>query len=308
MKFSIIIPTYNYGKYLPRAIDSVLTQGHRDYEIIIVDDGSTDDTAEIARTYQDKSTRNIDYVFQDNQGLSSARNHGVRRSSGEYLLFLDADDELLPDALSLFVIALQQTANIDFVVGGRQWIGTDGKVRHRPAKRLSSSRMENFRRLVRGRLGKISVGCFVVHRRVFHHIRFPEETRIGEDTVFRGHLFALFEGISFPTPVVRIWRHTDSLGHNPEITRQHRIKTVDLLFNPALLPATLMEMRDECLSSTYLGMFVMFYRRGEYLQACSFYRQAIEAYPQHVLKWNHLRKFLWASLALAIRPNSIATN
>ena len=175
MKFSIIIPTYNYGKYLPRAIDSVLTQGHRDYEIIIVDDGSTDDTAEIARTYQDKSTRNIDYVFQDNQGLSSARNHGVRRSSGEYLLFLDADDELLPDALSLFVIALQQTANIDFVVGGRQWIGTDGKVRHRPAKRLSSSRMENFRRLVRGRLGKISVGCFVVHRRVFHHIRFPED-------------------------------------------------------------------------------------------------------------------------------------
>jgi glycosyltransferase involved in cell wall biosynthesis len=290
--FSVIVPTYNYARYLQRALDSILAQERSDYEIVVVDDGSTDDTAEVVRRYQDKATRRIEYVFQNNRGLSAARNHGISLASGEYLLFLDADDELLPGALRQFHSALERTPGLDFVVGGREWVSVDGKVKCRPARPLSSSKEDNFRRLLRGKLGKISIGCFIVHRPVFDRIRFPEETRIGEDTVFRGHLLALFHGVSFPEPVVRIWRHTDSLGHNPELAKRDRLKTVDLLFNPALLSPELMAMRDEFLSLTYLSMFVFFYRQREYCQARPLYHQAIRNYPPHILKWKHLRKYL----------------
>lgn len=290
--FSVIIPAYNYARYLPRALTSVLAQENGDYEIIVVDDGSTDNTAEVVQQYQEKSKPRIIYVFQDNRGLSAARNHGIRRSSGEYLLFLDADDELLPRALATLHSAILRWPTIDFIVGGREWVSMDGTVKCRPAKQLSSSREENFRRLLRGKLSKISIGCFIVHRRVFAHIQFPEETRIGEDFVFRGHLLALFNGVSFPDPVVRIWRHPDSLGHSPDLTKRDRLKTVDLLFNPALLPTVLLSMRDEVLSLTYLAMFTFYYRRGEYSEARPLYHQAIRSYPRHILKWKHLRKYL----------------
>ena len=89
---SVIIPCYNYARYLPAAIDSVLAQqcAALGVEIIVVDDGSTDDTSHVAKQYHG----NIHYIFQKNQGLSAARNTGMRAAHGDYLLFLDADDLL----------------------------------------------------------------------------------------------------------------------------------------------------------------------------------------------------------------------
>ena len=95
-KVSVIIPTYNYGKYIEKAIDSVLAQTYKDFEIIVVDDGSTDNTREIIETrYKDK----VRYFYQENKGAPVARNKGIKESMGEYLVFLDADDWLMPMAL-----------------------------------------------------------------------------------------------------------------------------------------------------------------------------------------------------------------
>lgn len=92
---SVIIPTYNREKYVAKAIDSVLSQKFEDYEIIVVDDGSTDNTKETLRGFKDK----IKYIYQDNSGVSAARNTGIRHASGEWLAFLDSDDEWMPDYL-----------------------------------------------------------------------------------------------------------------------------------------------------------------------------------------------------------------
>lgn len=86
---SVVITCYNHGQYLARAIESVLSQNHKETEIIVVDDGSTDDTKSVAQNYP-----NVKYVYQSNQGLSVARNTGIDYSSGAYLVFLDADDWL----------------------------------------------------------------------------------------------------------------------------------------------------------------------------------------------------------------------
>lgn len=95
---SVIIPCYNYGKYLSYAVESALGQTGNDFgtEIIIVDDGSTDNTAEIVRDFGSP----VHYVYQDNQGLSAARNTGIENASGDFIIFLDADDVLGPNVIN----------------------------------------------------------------------------------------------------------------------------------------------------------------------------------------------------------------
>lgn len=92
---SVIIPAYNYGNFLEECLESVFRQKGVSLEVIVVDDGSTDNTSSILKPYYDR----IEYIYQDNAGLSAARNTGIRNSSGRYLQFLDADDLLAPGTL-----------------------------------------------------------------------------------------------------------------------------------------------------------------------------------------------------------------
>src|ERR1700751_873927 len=92
---SVIIPTFNRGKLVVNAIRSVLCQTYRDYEIIVVDDGSTDDTAEALTPYMDR----IQYVYQVNQGTSAAKNKGIQLARGRWISVLDSDDLWLPTKL-----------------------------------------------------------------------------------------------------------------------------------------------------------------------------------------------------------------
>lgn len=95
---SVIIPVYNGERYIEDCLQSVLTQENAEFEVIIVNDGSTDRTAELCKTCL-RNYKNIQYIEQENQGQGSARNYGIRQASGEWLVFLDADDELVPGAL-----------------------------------------------------------------------------------------------------------------------------------------------------------------------------------------------------------------
>ncbi|MEO8340839.1 MAG: glycosyltransferase [Nitrospirota bacterium] len=109
---SVIIPCYNHAHFLGEAISSVVNQTYPHIEIIVVDDGSTDDTAEVAKTYS-----NIRYVRQDNFGLSRARNVGLSHSKGAYIVFLDADDCLLPNAIDIGFRALASRNDCALVFG-----------------------------------------------------------------------------------------------------------------------------------------------------------------------------------------------
>ncbi len=106
-KVSIIIPTYNYGKFICEAIDSILNQTFKDYEIIIVDDGSTDNTEEIIKKYEDK----INYFYKTNNGPASARNLGIQNATGDYICFLDSDDIFLPNKLEIQVNLLRSPSS-----------------------------------------------------------------------------------------------------------------------------------------------------------------------------------------------------
>lgn len=109
---SVIITCYNHGRFLGDAIRSVLKQTYRNLEILVVDDGSTDNTAEVVLSFAD-----VNYVYQPNAGLSAARNKGIDKSRGSFLVFLDADDWLYPDAIRTNLQYLQQNSRCAFVSG-----------------------------------------------------------------------------------------------------------------------------------------------------------------------------------------------
>jgi glycosyltransferase involved in cell wall biosynthesis len=121
-RFSVIIPAYNAAATLARALDSVLTQTWPAFEIIVIDDGSIDATAEIAASYGEK----IRYVYQNNAGVSAARNQGARVASGDWLTFLDADDWYYPDRLKWHGEWIERDPTLDFLTGDYEYRDTGG--------------------------------------------------------------------------------------------------------------------------------------------------------------------------------------
>jgi len=108
---SVIIPVYNCSKYILSAIDSVLEQTYKNYELIVVDDGSTDNTADVVLKYKDK----IKYILQDNGGVSKARNTGINNANGSYIAFLDADDVWEKNKLEIQMNLFELFGDVDLI-------------------------------------------------------------------------------------------------------------------------------------------------------------------------------------------------
>lgn len=121
VEVSVVIPCYNHGRFLGEAIRSVLLQSFRDFEIVVVDDGSSDDTAQVARGFE-----GVRLLQQKNQGQAAARNAGLRESRGRHVVFLDADDRLLPDALETGLACARAHPECGFVSGHYRMIAGDG--------------------------------------------------------------------------------------------------------------------------------------------------------------------------------------
>jgi glycosyltransferase involved in cell wall biosynthesis len=118
---SVVITCYNQACFLGEAIESVLAQSCQHFEIVVVDDGSKDNTPEVASAYPQ-----VRYIRQNNQGVSVARNVGLRQAKGRYLIFLDGDDRLLPDALKIGTDSLDEHPECAFVTGYCRFIAPDG--------------------------------------------------------------------------------------------------------------------------------------------------------------------------------------
>src|SRR3974377_1047177 len=139
---SIIIPCYKQDQFLAEAIESALAQTYPNLEAIVVDDGCPGETARIASRYQ-----RVRLIRQANQGLAAARNAGFRASRGEYLIFLDADDRLLPHAVERGLAELRAQPKNAFAYGGYRRIGADGATLPTPPKpRLGADAYEELLR------------------------------------------------------------------------------------------------------------------------------------------------------------------
>jgi glycosyltransferase involved in cell wall biosynthesis len=135
---SVIIPTFNYAHFLPETLDSVFNQTYTDWECIVVDDGSTDNTREVVTEYLTLDPR-FKYIFQKNKGLPGARNTGVKAARGDYFQFLDADDLLEPCKLAEQSSFLSTHPDVDIVYGEVRFFSTE-----HPEQRLLSIWEDNL--------------------------------------------------------------------------------------------------------------------------------------------------------------------
>jgi len=123
-KVSIIVPCFNHAKYLEECIQSINNQSYTNWECIIVNDGSTDDTETVSRKLENEKVR---YIYQENKGLPGARNTGIRNASGDYILPLDADDTLNPLALEKMIAVFNQTPETLIVFSDTVTFGSTSK-------------------------------------------------------------------------------------------------------------------------------------------------------------------------------------
>jgi glycosyltransferase involved in cell wall biosynthesis len=121
-RVSVIIPVYQGDRFLAEAVESVLNQNFTDYEIIVIDDGSTDNSHAVLQPYYNS----IHYVFQENQGVAAARNRGIQIAKGELIAFLDQDDFWLSDKLASQVAYFESQPNLGMVNSGWQIVNQQG--------------------------------------------------------------------------------------------------------------------------------------------------------------------------------------
>ncbi|HEY1961473.1 MAG TPA: glycosyltransferase [Rhizomicrobium sp.] len=181
--FSVIIPVYNRAHVLGRALQSVLAQTCQDFEIVVVDDGSTDDAAAVIAESNDPR---IVYIRQKNRGGGAARNAGIDAAQGQFIAPLDSDDEFLPRHLECMKALLENTDNL---VGYAQVVVDrgNGKSLLKPPRAIrAGEHMATYLLCDRGFVPTITI---VVPRAIARHVRYPEYLRFAEDTDFAIRLY-----------------------------------------------------------------------------------------------------------------------
>lgn len=291
---SIIVPAYNTGKYLCECLDSVLRQTWRDMEVIVVNDGSTDATEEIARGYAARDGR-VKLITVSNGGQAAARNIGLDRAEGEWIAFVDSDDMLYPRAIeTLMGIALRSGAPIACgrFVEGRRWVeeryGRDGSNRsnreHGEAE-ISFELLaaeEFMERMLYQSGADSSVCCKLYARRLFEKQRFVPGI-LYEDLDIACRLAAEGGSVAVSEEVVYFYRENpDSSTHR---FTPRRLDVLDVTARieeyvarnyPRLLPAA----RDRRLSASFnmLGLIVANDAEEEYREAAVRCRDIIRRY------------------------------
>ena len=211
---SIIVPVYNVEEYLKQCLDSILEQTFSDYEVILVNDGSTDNSGLICQEYAEKDSR-IRYFEKENGGLSDARNYGIEQAQGEYLTFVDSDDFLDKMHLNVLYTALVSN-NVDISIVNYAnyqtstatfYLHTFGEYYE---KNYSSEELlDNLAILERNDLSFSTIWGKLYKRSVFSFLRFPKGV-IGEDVALIYKIYTQVDKIVYAHKDTYIYRENDS--------------------------------------------------------------------------------------------------
>lgn len=190
MKLSIIIPAYNAAKYVERCVNSIISQNYSDAEIILVDDGSTDNTLNICRALSDKHL-NIKALHKNNGGVSSARNFGIDNASGEYLMFVDVDDYLLPDTLKDAMKVAEENPEAELCVFGFDRISRRGIISQSKLSPHKYSKNEILEYIKGTDALTLGTPCAKLYKSEFiksNNFRFDITRKLFEDICFNLHI------------------------------------------------------------------------------------------------------------------------
>lgn len=182
---SVIVPVYNSQKYLDRCVSSILNQNYRDFQLLLIDDGSADSSPLMCDKYAESDSR-VSVIHRVNEGVSNTRNIGIDNATGDYITFVDSDDYISETMLSDLMDCVTDTA--DMVVGSLKMISETGETEFSMKDSLISTKdlLEDY---LSERFPRICLNgpCVKLFRKDIidkHHIRFDPAMSLGEDTVF----------------------------------------------------------------------------------------------------------------------------
>ncbi|MBA4291125.1 MAG: glycosyltransferase family 2 protein [Pseudomonas sp.] len=287
---SIVIPAYNYGKTLPRAAESVLCQLDERAELIIIDDGSTDNTPVVIAALERAYPGRFRGVRQDNAGLAAVRNRGIDEARGAYLVFLDADDEMVDGALALLLGHIAENPDSRLIIGGHISVYASGRRNEHAPDPLPATAMERVKGYLLEKTLGVSNGACAMHREVFGVGRYPERFRNAEDIPVFAQVFAAYPCTLLHSPLALIYKHDDSLRHNLNYGMQIGEQLIGEVFDSGRLPAAMHVLKRPFTAQRYLSLFRTFATAGEAQKAREFYRQALRADWRAVLRWSYTRK------------------
>jgi len=210
MKISVIVPVYNSEKYIARCIQSILTQTYHDWELLLVDDGSTDRSQHILKEYELKDQR-IKVLYQNHGGAGLARNLGINNAVGDYIVFVDSDDTI---ENNYFMLLSQMKTDVVFIDSNQ----VDESFRLIKRERMSVHKYKTKDEILRSQMtGKIPWGGWrkAVKKDIIHknNIYYTNHT-IGEEAIFSFLVLWYAKDYSFiDAPVYNYIQHDDSLSH-----------------------------------------------------------------------------------------------
>jgi glycosyltransferase involved in cell wall biosynthesis len=270
---AVIIPAYNQSQFLSQAIQSVLDQTFSDWEAVIVDDGSSDDTRNVAHSFKDSRLR---YIYQENRGLSAARNTGIRNSTAPYLSFLDSDDMFLPEKLALLLAMLQQHPELGLVAG--QAVPVDEN-NQRVGKIMDTPLPPQPERLLLG--NPLHVGSVLLRRNWQEQAGFFDESlRSYEDWDMWLRLGVQGCHMDYVNKPVSLYRfHTAQMTRIGTQMTTATFAVLDKLYSDPKLPAFWLELHDQAYSRAYLRAAAQAYHAKQYDYAKNCIQNAIQLNP-----------------------------
>jgi len=229
MKISVIIPTFNRKKTLGRAIQSVLNQSLSPFEILIIDDGSNDGTEEWVK----ENFQNIKYIYQNNHGVSSARNIGIENAYGDWIAFLDSDDEWLPNKLDKQVKAIDSNPKMKFFHTNEIWIRNGVRVNQmKKHKKYGGYIFEKCLDICR-----ISPSSVLIKKEVFDNIgNFDESLRVCEDYDLWLRITSKYSVVFLDIPLIyKYGGHVDQLSKVNDGIESYRIQSLEKIIKSGFL-------------------------------------------------------------------------
>lgn len=311
-KAAIIIPAYNVAPYIHRAISSCIHQTEADIEIIIIDDGSTDETASVIAKYAREDSR-IVFQSKKNQGVSSARNAGLDLATADYLLFLDADDWLADTAVEQLLLHLQQNKSM-LICSECNYVSleSDGSLRKfyqgKHAEPFFLDRSEALHHIGKSSPLKLTSSCYRLYeRRVIEEnkLRFDCNIHQGEDGLFVFQYLNLVDGIYyFSDPLWNILDRPGSAtsgGYNAKW--KSAITAVDkMLKQPGLDRQTLENLRSLKAERAKLIQMVGIRTRGTPIEDIRFARSEFRKNVYYHLKGSRRIKWWFEAVVLICFP------
>jgi glycosyltransferase involved in cell wall biosynthesis len=236
---SVIIPSYNYADYVSACIQSVLDQTYTDFEVIVVDDGSKDNTAEVVKRFADARVR---YIYQENKGLPGARNTGIRAAQGELLAFLDSDDKYHPRKLEIQTTFLQQNPEVGLVYNSRFIVNPEGQIlflRRAPAAVSLADLVTGY---------PFAPSDVVMRREWAERVGLFDESYVRNSEDLNFHIRLLLAGCRFagvfPALAYRQIHTGRHFGHLAEKIATYR-RALDTAFADPRCPADVLALRDK---------------------------------------------------------------